>query len=89
MKFEIENVFKVSKRGHFIAARQIVKDITCEFQYSAKYFLGGYEVKFIDVPRALDHNGEQRFDLFIFKLERDSDADKLIIGTLVYLIPDE
>jgi hypothetical protein len=41
--------------------------------------------KFIDIPRAIDENGEQRPDIFAFILKKQEDKDKLTKGQLVIL----
>ena len=88
VQLEIESVFKITNRGYFVLARQLTPGQN--FVVTDKSFLGGVELtKYLDIPRATDDKGEQRYDLFAFHLRNDEDNDKLKPKTVVELIPGD
>lgn len=88
VQFEIESVFKVSTRGYFVVARLLSPKQ--KFIVTNKSFLGGVElVRYLDIPRATNDKGEQRYDLFAFHLKNEGDHTKLIPKTTVELIPGD
>jgi len=88
VQFEIEAVFKITNRGYYVFARQLTSGQN--FVVTDKSFLGGVELaKYLDIPRALDGQGEQRYDLFAFALKNDEDSLKLKPKTFVELVPGD
>ena len=86
--FEIENVFRITNRGYYVFARQLVTGQN--FVVTDKSFLGGVELgKYLDIPRALDDKGKQRNDLFAFQIKSDQDNSKLKPKEVVELIPGD
>ena len=65
-EFEILDIIDCRKHGQYIMVRQIVP--TQDFEISSGAHLGTVPLnQFLDMPRALDDNGYQRSDLFIFQ----------------------
>src|SRR4028119_1395707 len=88
IKLEIEGVFNVTTRGKFVSVRRI--DPEANFYITNKSFLGGVElVKYFDIPRSLDENGNQRQDVVVFQLKNPDDAGKLIPKTIVEIVPGD
>lgn len=88
VQFEIESVIKITKRGYFIFARQLTPGQN--FVVTDKSFLGGVELKkYLEIPRAINDKGEQRYDLFAFHLKNDEDNIKLNTKTVVVLTPGD
>jgi hypothetical protein len=86
VQFEIESVIKITNRGYFVFARQLTPGQN--FAVTDKSFLGGVELtKYLDIPRATNDKGEQRYDLFAFHLKNDEDNSKLKPKTVVELTP--
>ena len=82
---EIENLFKITNRGVFVGLRLIDPDLN--FYITEKSFLGGVELaKFLEIPRSIDSNGNQRRDIVVFQLKNQDDAGKLIQGSIVELV---
>ena len=82
IKVEIESVFTITNRGKYVALRLI--DPSQNFFLGKKSFLNRVELtEVFDMPRALDKNGNQRFDLYVIQLKNAEDADKLIPNTVV------
>jgi len=88
VQFEIESIFKITNRGYFVLARHLNQGQ--DFVVTDKSFLGGVELaKYLDIPRATNDKGEQRYDLFAFHLKNDEDNSKLKPKTVVDLIPGD
>jgi len=88
VQFEIESVIKITNRGYFVFATQLTPGQN--FVVTDKSFLGGVELtKYLDIPRATDDKGEQRYDLFVFHLKNEEDNNKLKPKTVVELIPGD
>ncbi len=88
VQFEIETVVNITNRGYFVFARGL--NPGQNFSVVNKSFLGGVELtKYVDIPRALNDKGEQRYDLFVFELKKDEDSTKLKPKTIVDLIPGD
>ena len=88
VQFEIESVIKITNRGYFVFARHLTPGQT--FVVTNKSFFGGVELtKYLDIPRAINDKGEQRFDLFTFHLKNEEDNSKLRPKTIVDLIPGD
>jgi hypothetical protein len=88
VQFEIESVSKITNRGYFAFARQLTSGQN--FVVTDKSFLGGVELtKYLDIPRAINDKGEQRYDLFVFHLKNEEDNNKLKPKTVVELIPGD
>jgi len=87
ISLEIENVFEVKTRGQFfVAVRRL--DPKANFYITDKSFLDDIELeKYLDVPRALDENGNQRQDLVFLQLKYPGDAVKLSPKQIVTIIP--
>ena len=84
MKFEVENILAV--RGHaYVLARQITQGA---WQLSDKAQLNEVFIhKWVDVPRALDANEEQRPGLYAFVLRDPSHSSAFSVGQIVELAP--
>jgi hypothetical protein len=81
--FQIESVFQADGRAYVIAR---LLDPAARFDVSPDATLGGFPVeRWLDLPRALDANGQQRIDLFGFCLKSATDLDRLEIGQRVEL----
>lgn len=67
MKFEVEGTFVVKSR---FQAMVLVRQVTPgDWTLSPTSTLDGIAIeKWTDIPRALDANGKQRFDIFAFCL---------------------
>jgi hypothetical protein len=79
IQVEIENIFTVTNRGKFVAVRLI--DPKATFSVERKAFLNGVELtNYLDMPRALDKQGNQRQDLFCLQLKNPHDAEKLVMN---------
>lgn len=88
VQLEIESVFNITNRGYFVLAKQLTPGQN--FVVTNKSFLGGIELtKYLDIPRATDDKGEQRYDLFAFHLKNDEDNNKLKPQTVVELVPGD
>lgn len=88
IKLEIESLFTVTNRGCFVIVRTI--DPQANFYVTDKSFLGGVELaKYLDIPRALDENRNQRQDIVALQLKNQSDRDKLSKGAIVEIIPGD
>jgi len=88
VQFEIESVIKITDRGYFVFARHLTPGQ--DFIVTDKSFLDGIELtKYLDIPRAINDKGEQRYDLIAFHLKNDEDNSKLIPKTVVELIPGD
>jgi hypothetical protein len=85
VKLEIEGIFKVTDRGLFVIAKRLEPKVN--FYITKKSFLGGVELmEFLDIPRSIDENGEQR-DVVALQIKNTEDASRLIKGTTVDLEP--
>lgn len=85
--FEIEEIIRITNRGYFVLGRIQESGINCQITENSK--LGNVEIeKFMDIPRVLDEKGNQRLDLFAFKLKNRSDKSKLFKGQIVELITE-
>jgi len=81
---EIESVFKITNRGMFVGLRLI--DPELNFHITENSFLGGVKLaQFLEIPRSIDSNGNQRRDIVVLQLKNQDDAGKLIPGTIVEL----
>lgn len=61
-----------------ILVRELVKH---DWALTDKVTLAGFPIhKWTDIPRSLDKNGQQRFDLFAFVLKEYSSAANFSIG---------
>ncbi len=88
VQFEIESVIRITNRGYFVFARQLTSGQN--FVVTDKSFLDGIELtKYLDIPRATNDKGEQRYDLFVFNLKNEEDNNKLKPKTVVELIPGD
>jgi hypothetical protein len=86
VQFEIELVIKITNRGYFVFARQLIPEQN--YVVSDKSFLVGIELtRYLDTPRATNAKGEQRYYLLIFHLKNDEENTKLKPKTIVELIP--
>lgn len=87
MKFQIEGIFEITRRGYFVSAICLEKERS--FQVTENSKLGNIAIKpFLTQPRAIDKSGNQRMDLFAFQLKYNADFDKLKIGEIVNLVSE-
>jgi hypothetical protein len=85
VQLEIETVFKITNRGQYVIVKRL--DPKQNFYVTKKSFLGGVELaEYLDIPRALDENGDQR-DIVALQLKNPEDAVKLIPNSIVEIIP--
>lgn len=69
----------------YILARSLTGKLNVEIKDGAT--LGGIPIdNYIDMPRLLDENNQQRLDVFVFKPWRPSSLVNLVKGQLVELI---
>lgn len=88
VSFQIQHCFTISSRGEFVLARML--EPGKEFYVPRRSFLGGVELeKFMEIPRILDKNGRQRYDLFAFQLKNARDRSFLTIDSIVDLFPGD
>ncbi len=88
VQFEIQSIFKITNRGYYVLARHL--NPGQNFVVTEKSFLGAAELaKYLDIPKATNDKGEQRYDLFAFHLKNDEDNTKLKPNTVVELIPGD
>ena len=86
MLFEIENIFKLTNRNKIIVFARLLEPNLGEWRVTDKSKIGGVEIEpFLDMPRALDKNGNPRLDLFAFILKKTEDKDKFQTGRVVEL----
>lgn len=87
VKLEIASLFKVTNRGQYVIAKRL--DPKQNFYITKKSFLGGIELaEYLDTPKSIDENGNQR-DIVAFNLKNPDDAIKLILNSIVELIPGD
>ncbi|WP_184550391.1 hypothetical protein [Mucilaginibacter sp. FT3.2] len=85
LTFEIMHVFHLHNRGQFILARLLDDGLDFELKDSAE--LGGIPIyNYIDMPRLLDDNNEQRLDVFIFRPLKPMQEGSFAQGQRVELI---
>ena len=86
-KFRIEHIFAVGNKKHlkyFILAKCL--ELENNFSLSENSKLDGIAISnFLTQPRALDKDGNPRFDLFIFKLRFRKDYSSLTKDQIVTL----
>ena len=88
VQFEIESVVNITNLGFYVFARHLTPGHN--FFVTEKSFLGGVELaKYLDIPRATNDKGEQRYDLFAFHLKNDEDNSKLKPKAVVELTPGD
>ena len=84
--FEIESVFKLTNRNTVVVFARLLNSSEADWRVTDNSQLGDVEIEpFLEIPRALDKNGDCRLDLFAFKLKRSEDKDKLQTGQVVEL----
>ena len=83
---EIEEVFYVSGRGHFVLGRR--KDQPTNFWVPKHSRLGEIPIdSYCTQPRILDKTGSPRIDVFTFKLKNEEDRARLNQGQVLELFP--
>ena len=84
VEFEIEKTFTVTGRGEFVMARLI--SVSSVFTMSDLPALGSVPIEqWFDMPRSIRSDGSPRLDLYVFKLARAEDRDRLQPGQTVIL----
>ena len=74
-RFKIEKTLTIGDKVHVIVE---LIDKEAQFELSDDTFLGGIPIeKWLDIPRALDIDGRQRHDIFVFALKNKSDKTKI------------
>jgi hypothetical protein len=82
IQFEIEYIFEIEG---YLFAKLLQKGL--HFTLTDNSTLGGYPVqKFLTMPRALDKEGNPRFDLFAFHMKVKSDLKNLSNGQIIELV---
>ena len=91
VKFEIEYNWKTGTGKHtkyFVFARCLEMDK--EFYVTAHSKLGEIEIgNYLNLPRALDEEGNVRLDAFAFKIRHKRDAGRLKEGQIVELTHEQ
>lgn len=88
VRFEVEAVVPIKERGVHVLAKSLVDGI--DFHIPRGSTLGGVELEnFLDVPRAADAHGNQRTDLFAFKLKEGATGEQFVKGAVVELRPGD
>lgn len=88
IRFKIEAVININNGGCYVFA--CLLDQEKHFELSHQSTLGGLEITtFLDIPRAIDKHGKQRFDFWTFQLKNEADAEQLIEGAIIELITSE
>jgi len=83
VRFQLESAFQAGGRG-YVVARLLDPEASIEVGPGAS--LGGCRVeRWLDTPRALDADGNQRGDLFGFCLVEVGDLSRLSPGDFVEL----
>ena len=84
VEFEIEEIFAVTGRGTFVAARLLTPELS--FTVPAAATIGGVAIEcWVDQPRKIGANGEPRLDSYVFKLKCADDRAALTSGQRVLL----
>jgi hypothetical protein len=84
LEFEIEQVLDIKDLGQVIFAKQLEPGVN--FSVKTGTHLGDIELEeYLDIPRALDKNGKQRNDLFVFKPKQRVDRAQLDKGMILKL----
>ena len=84
VEFEIENTFTLTGSGEFVMARLL--SASGAFTMSDRPVLGSVPIeRWFDMPRSIRSDGSPRLDLFVFKLARAEDRDRLQPGQTVVL----
>jgi hypothetical protein len=84
-EFVIEGVFEGGDGRCYVLTRAV--DPALEFMIPSDARLGGCPIEqWLEVPRALDANGQQRRDVYGFRLRQASDRSRLIVGATVVLV---
>ena len=88
LTFEIMHVYFLHNRGQFIFARLLEGGVDFEVRDGAVF--GGVPIyNYVDMPRLIDDNSEQRLDVFVFKPLNPMQRVDFIQGQRVELIiPD-
>ena len=87
IQFEIESIFKIESRNKYFVAAKLLSS-NPDWKLTEKTRLGQIEIEnWFDIPRALDKDGNIRFDLFIFQLKNSDDRNKIKINEIVELNP--
>ncbi len=85
LEFEIDHVFKkVTRHSPHLIARLLNNG---DFQLTECSTFGGFELKAVSMPRALDDEGNPRFDIFAINLKDKSKREHFRKGQIVQLIP--
>jgi hypothetical protein len=64
--FEIMKIFDLHNRGQFILARHI--EVGSNFELKEGSNFGGILIyQYLDMPRMIDENQQQRLDVFVFR----------------------
>jgi hypothetical protein len=85
LEFEIVQIVDVREKEQYIYAKQIGQGN--DFIIKSGAYLGDIELEeYLDVPRALDDQGQQRQNLFVFKTKQQIDKAKLRKGMIVKLV---
>jgi hypothetical protein len=77
----MKTTFKIHRTMQMGDKVQIVTELVNkggQFDLSDNSFLGGIPIEnWLDMPRMVDEQGNQRFDWFVFKLKDKNDIHKL------------
>ena len=84
-EFEIMKVTDIHNRGQFIFVRQI--NVGHNFEIKKGSMLEDIPLnQYLDMPRKIDENGEQRMDVFIFRPAEKIPPDYFTEGQIVKLV---
>jgi hypothetical protein len=84
-QFEIESIFKPTTQESIYVFAKLLNNYPFTLSDNSK--LGDISIEnWVDVPRAIDKEGNQRTDLFVFVLKNSSDKEYFSPQQVVELI---
>lgn len=84
LTFEIIHLLYHHNRGQFIFA-QLLDDVL-DFELKDAMFGGIPIYNYVEMPRILDDNGEQRLDVFVFRPSKPMQKGDFVQGQRVELV---
>ncbi|MFK7981739.1 MAG: hypothetical protein AB8G86_17290 [Saprospiraceae bacterium] len=88
VKFKIEEIIKTGKKKDLIYVLAKCLEQEKDFTMTDNARLGEVPINnSLTQPRALNKNGQPRFDLYIFNIRYKKDVNQLTKGQIITLIP--
>jgi hypothetical protein len=85
-KFQVE-YFNAIKSKIYVLCKRLNEDINCYL--SDHSYLGDFPIeKWIDMPKAIDEDGNQRMDLYAFVLKDSADKEKIKVNDIYEMWDD-